>query len=389
MMPASTVHTEPGPAPAEMDTIGRTTAITVISAIRPWWALFLRFNFVRVRLMRRLTGPSGIDRALRRLSFIHFAHWALFDRIPPSAPRRRRRKLPQPYLLFHSNFNGGAQEYIEAFSMTVRSGMRALWGGAYGVPPPTPVGPFIDYIRAEKIPTTYYYCAYSEASTTIVCDSLELRRKFESFRTEVAQFEPDRFADAYARFVTDAKRRAPADPDRGTTPPGKGLCVLTPFSHEAGEPLREALAELAEDEESPFAATGCTHFARFVVVPHLKDRRGLQLDGTSYLLFAAEFDGARAEYVRRLSAMPELRALWRHCDGYPDGSEPDNLPGYLLEHRIEPGYSVIGYPGATVAEVRAGLALEKRLNEFFCDAQGLQPTALRHAWLDAFPPEDG
>jgi hypothetical protein len=388
-MPATSVRSEPRPAPAETDTIGRTTAITVISAIRPWWALFLRFNFARVRRMRRLTGPSGIDRALKKLSFIHFAHWAVFDRIPPSAPRRRARKLPQPYLLFQSNFNGGAQEYIEAFSMTVRTGMRALWGGAYDVPPPTPVGPFIEYIRTERIPVGYYYCAYPEASTTMVCDALELRRKFEAFRAEAVELEPDLFADAYARFVTEAQRRSATGPDRRTSPAGRGLCVLTPFTRDAEEPLREAFARFATGEESPFAETARTHFARFVVVPHLKDRLGHQLDATSYLLFAAEFDGGRDEYVESLATAPELRSVWSHCSGYPVGHDTNALSQYLLEHRIEPGYSFISYPTATLADVRASLALEKRLDELFLAAQGVEPAQLKRLWLDAFPQHGG
>ena len=383
-MPTTTVSTQPSPTRPDMDTLGRTTAITVISTIRPSWRWFLLFNFWRVRVMRRLTGPSGIDRALKDLSFIHFAHWAVFNRTPASAPWWRARKLPQPYLLFHSNFNGGAQEYIEAFSMTVRTGMRALWGGAYGVPKPTPVGPFIDYIRKAKIPTTYYYSAYPEASTTMVCDALELRGKFESFQAEAAMLEPDRFADAYARFVTEAQKRNGVEPDRRTSPAGKGLCCLTPFSREADGPLREALARLGEGEHSPFAEIAGTHFARFVVIEHLKDKRSHQFEATSYLLFAAEFDGSREQYVESLAATPELVSVWRHCDG-----DTDVLPRYLLEHRVEPGYSVIGYPGATVADVRASLALEEQLKAFFCDAEGPEPSELRHAWLEAFPPRDG
>jgi hypothetical protein len=360
-----------------MDTVGRTTAITMINAIKPWWGLFLRFNFWRVRLMRRLVGPSRIDRALKKLSFIHFAHWAVFG------------SLRRPYLLFHSNFNGGAQEYIEAFSMTVRSGMRALWGGAYGVPPPTPVGPFVDYIRSEKIPTAHYYCAYPDASTTMVCAALELRRRFESFRAEAAALDPQAFADAYTQFVTEAQRRPAADPDRGTSPSGKGLCALTPLSREVEEQVRAALAALPAGEQSPFAEIAGTHFARFVWVPHLKDRQGHQLDATSYLLFAAEFDGSREEYLRNLAAAPALRSVWSHCDGCPEGPSGSAFADYLLEHRIEPGYSVVGYPGATVAEVRASLALEKQLDEFFRGAQGLEPSELKRSWCETFPARDG
>jgi hypothetical protein len=187
-----------------VDTVGRTTAIAVISGVPRYWGVWLRFNFVRMRLMRRVRGPSRIDKNLRKLSFIHFAHWAVFDRVPPGAEGARR--LPYPYLLFQSNFNGGAEEYIEAFSIAVRIGMRALWGRAYHVPPPVPVKPFADYIVENKIPTPYYYAAYPEASTTEVRKALELREKHEEFMRRSAELGPERFASEYDRFLTRVQR---------------------------------------------------------------------------------------------------------------------------------------------------------------------------------------
>lgn len=174
-----------------MDSAGRTTAITVISAVPRWWGWWLRFTFARVRLMRRLRGPSRIDAALDRLSFIHFAHWAIF----------RRRGLPHPYLLFQSNFNGGAQEYIEAFSVAVRTGMRALWGGAYRVPPPTPVEPFYRYILAERVPTAHYWSAYPHASTTMIRSALRVKAEHDRLAARAADLDGESFAREYRAFL--------------------------------------------------------------------------------------------------------------------------------------------------------------------------------------------
>lgn len=179
--------------------------MTVISAVPRYWGIFVRLNFARARLMRRLRGPSTIDRRLKQLTFVHFAHWSVFDRVPARGGRKARR-FPHPYLLFQSNFNGGTARYVEGFSVAVPTGMRAIWGRAYGVPPPVPVGPFLEYILDNQQEPAYYWGAYPEASTHMVLKALELRQRFHEFAREASDLEPERFAAAHSEFLTDVQR---------------------------------------------------------------------------------------------------------------------------------------------------------------------------------------
>src|SRR4051794_1238360 len=109
-----------------METAGRWTAITLITPIGRWWSWWLRFNWWRLHGGRSRGRRTGAEAKLDRLSFIGFAHWSIL-------------RLPQPYLLFQSNFNGAAKQYVEAFSRVLTWAMRAMWGGARGVPGPLPV----------------------------------------------------------------------------------------------------------------------------------------------------------------------------------------------------------------------------------------------------------
>src|SRR5437867_1384311 len=95
------------------------------------------------------------SRPVRRLSFISFAHWAVVDRMPPGRKRGARR-LPHPYVLFQSNFNGAAAEYVEAFARGLTWRMRGLWGGAYGVPDPARMVAFTRYIQEHWVATEHY-----------------------------------------------------------------------------------------------------------------------------------------------------------------------------------------------------------------------------------------
>src|SRR5947208_10429763 len=105
-----------------MTPASRISPITIISPVRRWWAWWLRLTWP---LARRNT---LVVRPLVRLGFINFAHWSLFDRVPATAGRRAPRRLPQPYILFESNFNGPAEIYIDAFALVVPLRLGLLWG---------------------------------------------------------------------------------------------------------------------------------------------------------------------------------------------------------------------------------------------------------------------
>jgi hypothetical protein len=188
-----------------MDSVGRWTAITVITPIPWWWALWLRFNFWRAEVARRLKGPSKIERDLAKLAFIGFAHWGVTARVPARAGLWRSRRLRPGCLVFQSNFNGFAAEYIEAFSRILTAGMRAIWGGGYGVPGPLPVGPFQEHILRHKLETGNYYAAYPQASTKIVLSALEVGRLHERFHHQFSSADPEEFAAGFRRLLTEAQ----------------------------------------------------------------------------------------------------------------------------------------------------------------------------------------
>jgi hypothetical protein len=176
-----------------METVGRWTAITVLTPIPGWWSLWLRFNFWRLERKRRRGHRSRLMANLERLSFISFAHWGVV-RLPSGR-----------YLLFQSNFNGAAKQYVEAFARLVTWGMRGLWWGAIDVPGPLPVTPFEEHIMAERLPIDHYYCAYPEASTKMVVAALELRERHEELAVRVRDLDDAAFAAAVREFLTQTQ----------------------------------------------------------------------------------------------------------------------------------------------------------------------------------------
>jgi hypothetical protein len=186
------------------NTQGRVTAVTVVSPLRGLWACWLRMTWPAAD---RFAPVSRVVKApLLALSFINFAHWGLVWRMPPAAPRRSSRRLPHPYLLFMSNFNDDVTAYIDAFSYVVPWRMRAMWQGAYGFPGPRPTSRFERYIESKWIPTSHYYCAYSDASARIVLSARRVREEVAALTREAQGLDPDAFAAAYARMLSEVQR---------------------------------------------------------------------------------------------------------------------------------------------------------------------------------------
>lgn len=179
---------------------GQVLALTVFSTVKWWGRLWLPLVFLYARLFPKSRGT------LARLSFIHFARWTLVRRIPYNGPPQPAHKLNYAHLFFESNFNGGWEEYIDAFSYILTTGMTTFWGSSYGFPKPLPTAPFKDYIRRNEIVANHFYSAYPEATTTMVLAALEVGEKLDPLRKRAAAMDPEAFAAAWREFITDAQR---------------------------------------------------------------------------------------------------------------------------------------------------------------------------------------
>ena len=179
---------------------GQAIAVTVFSTVRWWGRLWLPLVFLGSRLFPRSQAR------LAELSFIHFARWTLVRRLPYNGPPQPRHRLRYAHLLFESNFNGGWEEYIDAFSWILTRDMRTAWGSSYGFPDPLPATPFKAYIRRNAVDASHFYSAYPEATTTMALAGLELTGKLDAFARRAGGMAPEAFATAWREFLTDAQR---------------------------------------------------------------------------------------------------------------------------------------------------------------------------------------
>ncbi len=179
---------------------GQAIAITVFSTIKWWGKPFLPILFNVTKRVPKLTVT------LVQLSFIHFARWSVIKKIPYNGPPQSKQKLRYPHMYFESNFNGGWEEYIDAFSHILTSGMAAFWGSSYGFPKALPTAPFKEYIQRNETEASHYYCAYPESTITMVKAALEVEGKLAPLKRRAEGMSPEAFEAAWKRFLTDAQR---------------------------------------------------------------------------------------------------------------------------------------------------------------------------------------
>jgi hypothetical protein len=172
--------------------------ITVLTPIPRYWSWWLRATWPFADRSARIKRP------LLALSFIHAAHWGMVKRVPG-------QRLPSRYILFQSNYDGPAREYAEAFARNVAWHIRGMWGdswfGAYRFPGPRPPNEFVAYVLEHAIDAPWhYYSRYPEGTVRTIRAAIPLRERFERFRHEVAELDPDEFAVAWRRFLTREQR---------------------------------------------------------------------------------------------------------------------------------------------------------------------------------------
>jgi hypothetical protein len=165
-------------------------------------------------------------------------------------------------------------------------------------------------------------------------------------------------------------------------PATEALVLLARVRAGEAEDARRAIAAHWDAYTSPFARVAGTHLGRLQVLrpPARRGRRGTR----EHVLLAADADAPQQAWIerRRTAAAPELDAVLGHCAFYPGAAEPAAFGRWVEANRLAVGFSVIGSPDATLAEVSQALALRDALGAFAERTQGMDSAALHAAWRE-------
>ena len=186
-------------APAA-NVVGETTSITLFSTQRWWGRLVMPGLFAVSRVV-----PKALE-AMDRLSFISFASWTLIRDLPYNGPPQSLRRLRYDHLFFEVHFNGSWAQYIDSSVRILTTGMKSFWGSSETFPGPLLAAPFQQFFKDHEVDTNHYYCAYPEATVTIVRSALALEQRLDMFAHRAGLISENAFDGAWDAFLEDAQR---------------------------------------------------------------------------------------------------------------------------------------------------------------------------------------
>lgn len=149
------------------------------------------------------------------------------------------------------------------------------------------------------------------------------------------------------------------------------------------ESLRALLHRLREDpggnDTLPFGRLPAVHFARLVVLPATRDRRGGLHPPT--LVLTMNVDGDTDSHLRALAEAggDRLAALLAHCRGFPAGPAAEATLGFLRRQRVPVRAFYVNYRGRSLAQVDLEARLHEELQRWLdeSDTARLSPIEIR------------
>ncbi len=170
---------------------GKAYAMNVVTPSNPKITWLNRLIFMAARgLPKQLGGLLG-------LSLIHFARWVLVKRDEWPDLGQGKQSLKNDYMLFCSNFNGTWDQYIDAFSDGIPSGLNLFWYSATKYPKSIPVTPFKNYITFNQIYTDYYYNATPGSAQRDIKCAMRVYDAVLDLEAQYSQKSPEEFAQLY------------------------------------------------------------------------------------------------------------------------------------------------------------------------------------------------
>jgi hypothetical protein len=176
------------------DTYGRAGMLTVLTALKPFGALWLRLLFALTRHIQGLTG-------LGPLKSVYFTRWSVLTSLPYNGPPQVRERLPHRLLLWETVYSAPTVPYVEAFVHGVGAKVRRIWRTSYGFPGTGSVTGLAGYIGELSIPGAHSWSAYPEATVRTVLSALDVAKEHRFLEQAARATSPDEFAVSYRGFL--------------------------------------------------------------------------------------------------------------------------------------------------------------------------------------------
>jgi hypothetical protein len=176
------------------DAVGRTGMITVLTALKPLGASWLRVLFA---LTRRLPGLTGLG----PLESVHFIRWSVVGSLPYDGPPQVRERLPHRLLLWETVYSAPTEPYVETFVYGVGDKVRKIWCTSHGFPGTRSVTGLAGYIGELSVAGAHCWSAHPAATVRTILSALDVAREHRYLVRAARTTGPAEFAVVYRGFL--------------------------------------------------------------------------------------------------------------------------------------------------------------------------------------------
>lgn len=187
-------------APASNVT-GNSISITLFTTLKWWGGPYMKRLLLPLPRYARKAMLGDMD----GLSFISFASWTVIRDLPDNGPDQPVKKLKKPHLFFEVIFNGGWAQYVDSSLRVLSFGMKLFWGSSRTYPGLLPAADFMQFFRDHELPCAHLYCAYPDATVTMVRQAVELEPKLDALVAKAGDLNDEQFDAAYTRFLGEVQ----------------------------------------------------------------------------------------------------------------------------------------------------------------------------------------
>lgn len=184
---------------------GKAYAMNVVTPINRKTLGLINTTWLKILIFRFSRAVPSYLGGLLGLSIIHFARWVIIKRDQWPDLGQGKQQLEHDYMLFYSNFNGTWDQYIDAFSDGIPSGLDLLWFGSTKYPNSIPISPFKKYILHNQFDTNYYYNATPGSAQRDIKRSLRVLSAVRELADNHGSMDPAAFAAAYRRQLVEVQ----------------------------------------------------------------------------------------------------------------------------------------------------------------------------------------
>ena len=142
---------------------------------------------LRRELARLNTGESPFA----DLPTTHLARWVILPEAPFESIPAKVDHFQSKYLLFTSNFDGGADaddvalgRYLESMRVSIPDVLARVYSHCVGFPGVRDAGAFAAYFKSAQVKTTFLFGAYANATVDQVLRALVAQRRVGDFIVE-------------------------------------------------------------------------------------------------------------------------------------------------------------------------------------------------------------